>query len=143
MAGSPLPVLATWQFIPPRPVTPSDFMAGPFHAGDEVAVIRRKFKALLGVCSEVTGISLLDLCSNRRTLAVVKSRQIAYWLARSFTLLSYPGIGRRLGDRDHTTVMHGCKRVDAVIAYYGVALVDDPKTMACRLWSLDWSQVRR
>jgi hypothetical protein len=47
---------------------------------------------------------------------IVYARQEAYWLARVLCCLSYPQIGKLLGNRDHTTVMHGqaqfAKRMD-------------------------------
>jgi hypothetical protein len=51
--------------------------------------------------------------SSRRQGALVYPRQIAFWLARMHTPFSYPQIGRRFGNRDHTTIMHGCRRIDA------------------------------
>jgi hypothetical protein len=49
----------------------------------------------------------------RRTRPLVRYRQIAMWLAKSLTGLSYPEIGRRFGGRDHTTVMHAVRVVSA------------------------------
>lgn len=51
--------------------------------------------------------------SSRRQGALVYPRQIAFWLARNLTPYSYPQIGRRFGNRDHTTIMHGCRRIEA------------------------------
>ncbi|MDG1341034.1 MAG: helix-turn-helix domain-containing protein, partial [Paracoccaceae bacterium] len=41
-----------------------------------------------------------------------RPRQIAMWLCKQMTSRSLPEIGRRFGGRDHTTVMHGVKRVE-------------------------------
>jgi chromosomal replication initiator protein len=38
------------------------------------------------------------------------------WLARHTTPASFPAIGRAFGNRDHTTVMQACRRVDALMA---------------------------
>jgi len=51
-----------------------------------------------------------DLLSNRRTAAVVKPRQIAMMLAKMRTLASLPEIGRKFGNRDHTTVLHAVRK---------------------------------
>lgn len=45
-----------------------------------------------------------------RTIA--RPRQVAMYLAKHMTSRSLPEIGRRFGGRDHTTVMHGVKRID-------------------------------
>ena len=52
--------------------------------------------------------------SERRTFRIVKARQIAMWLAKRFTSRSLPDIGRCIGGRDHTTVLHGCRRAEKV-----------------------------
>lgn len=61
-------------------------------------------------------ITVLDLCSARRTAALARTRQMAMWLARHLTPHSLPEIGRAFGDRDHTTVMHGIAVIDRVMA---------------------------
>ncbi len=53
-----------------------------------------------------------SLCSSARTRKISLPRQIAMYLARELTNLSLPAIGRNFGGRDHTTVMHACKKVE-------------------------------
>jgi len=60
------------------------------------------------------GVTMCDLLSDRR--APARSRQTAMWLARHGTRASFPAIGRAFGNRDHTTVMQACRRVDALMA---------------------------
>jgi len=57
-----------------------------------------------------------DLLSERRTRAVARPRQIAMWLCKQHTTRSYPDIGRRFGGRDHTTVLHGVRKIEELIA---------------------------
>jgi chromosomal replication initiator protein len=57
-----------------------------------------------------------DLLSERRTRAVARPRQLAMYLAKSLTTRSYPDIGRRFGGRDHTTVLHAVRRIEALKA---------------------------
>jgi chromosomal replication initiator protein len=52
-----------------------------------------------------------DLLSDRRNRAVARPRQIAMYLCKQHTTRSYPDIGRRFGGRDHTTVLHGVRKV--------------------------------
>jgi chromosomal replication initiator protein len=62
------------------------------------------------------GVTVLDLCSRRRGAAVVRPRHTAMWIARHVTLHSLPEIGRAFGDRDHTTVINGIARIEALMA---------------------------
>lgn len=50
-----------------------------------------------------------ELLSNRRNKEVTFARQAIFYWARRRTRLSFPDIGRRMGDKDHTTVLHGCR----------------------------------
>jgi hypothetical protein len=59
-------------------------------------------------------ISRTELLSSRRAREVVRPRQVIYWLARRHTTASLPEIGRRLGGRDHTTVLHGIRLIEAL-----------------------------
>jgi len=56
-----------------------------------------------------------DLLSERRTRAVARPRQIAMYLCKQLTTRSYPDIGRRFGGRDHTTVLHGVRKIDELM----------------------------
>lgn len=55
-----------------------------------------------------------DLISERRARVVARPRQVAMWLAKQITTRSLPDIGRRFGGRDHTTVLHAVRRIDAL-----------------------------
>jgi hypothetical protein len=56
-------------------------------------------------------IACVDLVSVRRTKGVVYPRQIAMYLCKTLTLHSLAEIGRRFGNRDHTTVLHAIRKV--------------------------------
>lgn len=64
------------------------------------------------------GVSENDIKSHRRTMSVTRPRQIVMYLARHLTLLTLPQIGRKLGDRDHTTIMHGVAKIEALRGTY-------------------------
>ena len=53
-----------------------------------------------------------DITSDRRMKSIVWPRHVSAWLARHTLPLSLPVIGRALGGRDHSTVMHALERVD-------------------------------
>jgi chromosomal replication initiator protein len=59
-------------------------------------------------------VSRADILSSRRTAVVVKPRQVAMFLAKTLTMRSLPEIGRRFGGRDHTTVLHAVRKIDAL-----------------------------
>jgi chromosomal replication initiator protein len=56
-------------------------------------------------------LKVQDLESPNRSRSIVRPRQIAMYLARLLTPRSYPEIGRRFGNRDHTTVMHAVETI--------------------------------
>ena len=61
--------------------------------------------------AEHFSMRLTDMSSARRARAVARPRQVAMYLAKQLTQRSLPEIGRRFGNRDHTTVMHAVSRV--------------------------------
>lgn len=60
-------------------------------------------------------VSRADLVSSRRTRAIVVPRQIAMFLAKTLTPRSLPEIGRRFGNRDHTTVLHAVRKIEKLV----------------------------
>jgi chromosomal replication initiator protein len=71
------------------------------------------------VVAEHYALKQADLLSERRARAIARPRQVAMWLAKQITTRSLPDIGRRFGGRDHTTVLHAVRRIEALKA-------DDP-----------------
>jgi chromosomal replication initiator protein len=61
--------------------------------------------------AEYYKIRIADLLSKRRSRSIARPRQVAMALAKELTNHSLPEIGDAFGGRDHTTVLHGCKRV--------------------------------
>ncbi|MEJ2285495.1 MAG: chromosomal replication initiator protein DnaA [Desulfobacterales bacterium] len=62
--------------------------------------------------AEHFNIRMSDMIGPKRQRSIARPRQVAMWLAKSLTTRSLPDIGRRFGGRDHTTVMHGVRRID-------------------------------
>ncbi|WP_299700504.1 chromosomal replication initiator protein DnaA [uncultured Tateyamaria sp.] len=62
--------------------------------------------------SEHYNIRLSDMIGPKRLRAYARPRQVAMYLAKHMTSRSLPEIGRRFGGRDHTTVMHGVRRIE-------------------------------
>ncbi len=61
--------------------------------------------------AEYYKIRLADLLSKRRSRSVARPRQIAMAISKEFTNHSLPEIGDAFGGRDHTTVLHACRKV--------------------------------
>ncbi|WP_417242220.1 chromosomal replication initiator protein DnaA [Celeribacter sp.] len=62
--------------------------------------------------SEHYSIRLSDMIGPKRVRAIARPRQVAMYLSKQMTSRSLPEIGRRFGGRDHTTVMHGVRRIE-------------------------------
>jgi chromosomal replication initiator protein len=65
--------------------------------------------------AEHYNMRLTDMFSARRARNVARPRQVAMYLAKQLTSRSLPEIGRKFGNRDHTTVMHAVSRVGQLI----------------------------
>jgi hypothetical protein len=95
------------QAVEPDPPPPEEPEPPP-HAGVLVEDIIR------AICSEFQ-LTKTELLSERRSMNVVRPRQIAFSLCKHLTTRSLVEIGRRLGDRDHTTVIHGVRKMAPVL----------------------------
>lgn len=62
--------------------------------------------------AEYYKMRLSDLLSRRRTRTIARPRQMAMALSKELTEHSLPEIGDAFGGRDHTTVLHACRRID-------------------------------
>jgi chromosomal replication initiator protein len=62
--------------------------------------------------AEHYNIRLSDMIGPKRVRTFARPRQVAMYLCKQLTSRSLPEIGRRFGGRDHTTVMHGVRRIE-------------------------------
>ena len=65
--------------------------------------------------AEYYKIRVADLLSKRRNRSIARPRQIAMTLAKEFTSHSLPEIGDAFGGRDHTTVIHACRKIAELV----------------------------
>ena len=65
-----------------------------------------------GTVAKYFNINKDDLASNKRSNEIAFPRQIAMYLCREVANMSYPKIGEDFGNRDHSTVMHACKKIE-------------------------------
>ena len=68
---------------------------------------------IINVVARFFNIKVSDIKGRRKLKGVVRPRQIAMFLARKNTDLSFPDLGRAFGGRDHSTVQHACKKIGA------------------------------
>jgi chromosomal replication initiator protein len=104
-----------------RPLTPElaeEVLAGLYPQPAHTFSTRTIADVQAAVCEQF-GITSGELLSSGRTSRVAWPRQLAMYLARELTGASLPAIGREFGGRDHTTVMHACRRA-------GKRLADEP-----------------
>lgn len=66
---------------------------------------------VLAVLATYFGFSKREIESPTRRQDIVRARHMIMYLLREYGGMSFPAIGRLIGDRDHTTVMHGCNKV--------------------------------
>jgi chromosomal replication initiator protein len=98
-----------------RPVSAE--LAGEVLAGlyPGVRPSRRTVQEIQEQTCEAFGVSLVELRSTSRSAQIAWARQVAMYLARELTDATLPAIGREFG-RNHTTVLHACKRTAERIA---------------------------
>jgi chromosomal replication initiator protein len=98
-----------------RPMTvelAEDVLKDVFPQGQSTEVSIEKIQAII---SERFGLSLDELCGDKRSQAIVYPRQVAMYLSRELTDSSLPKIGREFGGRDHTTVIHATSKITRLI----------------------------
>lgn len=66
--------------------------------------------------AEHYNVRLSDLIGPKRLRTIARPRQVAMYLAKQLTSRSLPEIGRRFGGRDHTTIMHGVRKIEELMA---------------------------
>jgi chromosomal replication initiator protein len=96
---------------------PLDVAAVARHFEEEIEANRPTFERIVQRVSEYFHLSPVQLLSGRRDRHVLVPRQIAMYLSRRLTALSLGEIGDRLGGRDHSTVLHGCRKVAAALLH--------------------------
>lgn len=96
--------------------TPSDVSAVIAHFREEAELSRPSVDRIAQRVGRQFQVELRLLRSERRGRGVVLPRQVGMYLARQLTSLSLEQIGAYFGGRDHTTVLHACRKVEKVLA---------------------------
>lgn len=71
---------------------------------------------VLAAAADYYGLTVTDIISASQKRACARPRQVAFYVARRITGLSYPVIARSVGDRHHTTVIFGARKVEKLAA---------------------------
>ena len=105
--------LATYADLTKKPVTAemADEAVGLRIVG---AGAKTSIEDIQRKTAEFYKLDVKDFHSPQRARRVARPRQVAMYLSRKLTTRSLPEIGRRFGGRDHTTVLHACRRVEAL-----------------------------
>jgi len=90
------------------------------------------------ITAVVTGISVDELKGKCRSGIYVKARWIAMFLMVGIGKRSLPQVGRFLGGRDHTTILHGCRRAGVALRAHPIVSLSDPVDVAQHLWGVSW-----
>ena len=72
-------------------------------------------KKLLEIVTQYFDINMNDLLGKSREQRFAFPRQIAMYLLREEAKCSFPAIGKEIGDRDHTTAMHACNKINKLL----------------------------
>ena len=89
-----------------------DVLKDVFPQGDLPQVTIERIQEII---SDRFGLSLDELCGDRRSQNIVYPRQVAMYLSRELTDSSLPKIGKQFGGRDHTTVIHATSKIARMI----------------------------
>ncbi len=95
----------------PGPLTRADVEQTLAGTGQPTSAPNDVSKIVRGVALAF-GVSEKEILGTSRLRGVLKPRQVAMYLARELTGLSLPRIGAAFGGRDHTTVLHSCRKVE-------------------------------
>jgi chromosomal replication initiator protein len=96
-----------------------------FHVYDRLITIENIQKSV----AEYYKLRVSDLLSRRRTRTIARPRQMAMALSKELTDHSLPEIGDAFGGRDHTTVLHACRRIEALCEDDGRVREDKAKLL--------------
>jgi chromosomal replication initiator protein len=110
--------IVAYSSLTGRPLTSnlaSEVLDGLYPQSTSPGKRARTVTEIQAAACEHFGVSPDELLSPARGARIAWPRQVAMYLARELTGESLPAIGRQFGGRDHTTVMHACRRTSSRI----------------------------
>jgi len=111
------------------------YVDGNYHADliENKSPPRITVEDIIEVVSGLSGVTRNDILSARRDAKSCLARHIAMYLAKKLTAHSFPGIGKLMGGKDHTTVLHGTRRIQAMLDAGNESLSDFISRASARL----------
>lgn len=73
-------------------------------------------KLIVLVTARYFQVSTSEILGRQRTVRLVRPRHVAMYLAKRLAGRSLPDIGRHMENRDHTTIMHGIRKIERLLA---------------------------
>jgi hypothetical protein len=120
-----LPLASPPAAVPPAPDSSSDL---------PVSYTRRiPVRSVMRATTDYLGMSFQHVISDSRIQSLVRARQIGMYLAYHLACSSYPAIGRALGGRDHTTILHGKRTIAQLLDAGDVEVTAAVKAITARL----------
>jgi hypothetical protein len=110
---APKPASVTAEHCP-WPCFAGDFAGIELPSGEYVS--RQTVRNIVITVARRYHMEEADIYSSRKTDNIVLPRHIAMYLAKVMTQQSLPEIGKRFGGKDHTTVLHACRRIERMMA---------------------------
>ena len=112
---NPKPQPAVVEAVEPPPPVETPAPEPFWFSVEDVADRDIKVNEVIAVVSQYFGFSQDIIKGTRRHKSIAQARQIGMYLSRQHTTRSLPEIGRRFGNRDHTTIMHGVAKIKHLI----------------------------
>jgi chromosomal replication initiator protein len=103
--------LASLEKCPVTPELAREALADHVAAGQASLSV----DAILDAVAAYFSVARSDIVGRKRTRTITLPRQMAMYLSRRLTAMSFPEIGRLLGGKNHTTVLAACRRVDEML----------------------------
>lgn len=98
-----------------NPQKPVDMMVLGLVFQQDETTIDSMASRIIDMVADEFDLTPTVLCSNSRKQTVVLARGVTVWLMRKMLGFSYHAIGKRMGNRDHTTILHAYQKYDALI----------------------------
>lgn len=119
-APGPDPVRDVPKLVKPEPEPETinrDYVRDWMQLASPESVKPASHRLIMRMVAEAFGVTYLDIIGQTRVAKVVLPRQVAFYIMRHHTAMSFPMIGKFVGNRDHTTVLHGAAKVADLLTH--------------------------